>query len=394
MVAKPQAPGIVTPQIPTPLRNSQVTPMTTPSATVAAKKKPPHQAHGVEPVSTMPAIFWVTLLKLCPGAMTAYSPVRGSIIGSCTVSGSGTGWWVAILSKLRVRVNNAGRVRGPRTVVQIGEHLVIALRCLSLRNLRVRIIHVAEHDRIRRASLLAGRDDLSIADGAVFLVGLNLGRLNALHAVAALFHHATRTHRDVRIAHELEALGVVVRIQQEVEAAHLVNAVVRAVPRADAAVVHHYVQALRRVDRGAHRAHLLASGRLTVLAQHRLEERLGCMQIALEIRIDANPLHDAADLDLFTADDRDIVLRIAAHDAGIAAHTRVQVNRHSPFVLQLPRGWILVVISPRVRPEAFLVRNRLTLRVVTNLIDQRQARTVMGIIRILLHFGHRGIADN
>ena len=88
MIANPHAPGIVTPQIPTPLSTSHVTPMTTPIATVAAKNRPPHHAQGVLPVSTMPAIFWVTLLKLCPGAMTAYSPVRGSIIGSCTVSGS------------------------------------------------------------------------------------------------------------------------------------------------------------------------------------------------------------------------------------------------------------------------------------------------------------------
>ena len=35
-------------------------------------------------VSTRPAIFWVTDLKLCPGAITAYSPVRGSIAGSRT----------------------------------------------------------------------------------------------------------------------------------------------------------------------------------------------------------------------------------------------------------------------------------------------------------------------
>src|SRR5579875_1799530 len=151
MIANPQAPGIVTPQMPTPFSTSQVTPITTPSATVAAKKKPPHHAHGVLPVSTMPAIFWVTLRKLCPGAMTAYSPVRGSIIGSCTVSGSGTGWWVAILSKLRVRVDNAGRVGCARTEVQVGEHLVVALGRLAFGHLRVRIVHVAEHDRVGRA---------------------------------------------------------------------------------------------------------------------------------------------------------------------------------------------------------------------------------------------------
>jgi hypothetical protein len=82
MMAKPQAPGIVTPQMPTPFSTSQVTAMTTPSAMVEAPSSPANQAIGVLPVSTMPAIFWVTLLKLWPGAITAYSPVRGSTMGS------------------------------------------------------------------------------------------------------------------------------------------------------------------------------------------------------------------------------------------------------------------------------------------------------------------------
>src|SRR6202047_1053244 len=82
MMAKPQAPGIVTPQMPTPFRNSQVHPISSPDATPAATIRPKNQPSGVFDVNTRPAIFCVTDLKLCPGAMTAYSPVRGSIIGS------------------------------------------------------------------------------------------------------------------------------------------------------------------------------------------------------------------------------------------------------------------------------------------------------------------------
>ena len=92
MMAKPQAPGIVTPQMPTPFRNSQVMPITTPSAMPPATIRPKNQPSGVFDVSTMPAIFCVTDLKLWPGAMTAYSPVRGSIIGSTTGSLSDRGW--------------------------------------------------------------------------------------------------------------------------------------------------------------------------------------------------------------------------------------------------------------------------------------------------------------
>src|SRR5580698_10070294 len=41
MIAKPQAPGIVTPQIPTPFSTSHVTATTTPSAMVPARNSPP-----------------------------------------------------------------------------------------------------------------------------------------------------------------------------------------------------------------------------------------------------------------------------------------------------------------------------------------------------------------
>src|SRR6202789_311656 len=82
IIANPHAPGIVTPQIPTPFRNSHVQPTTSPVATPAATISPKNHPSGVFDVSTMPAIFCVIDLKLCPGAMTAYSPVTGSIIGS------------------------------------------------------------------------------------------------------------------------------------------------------------------------------------------------------------------------------------------------------------------------------------------------------------------------
>ena len=68
-----------------------------------------------------------------------------------------------------------------------------------------------------------------------------------------------------------EGSGVVpVLVQEEVEAPHLVGAVVRAVPRAHAAVVDHVVQALVAVHGGRHRADHLAGGVLAVHAEHRL----------------------------------------------------------------------------------------------------------------------------
>src|SRR5207248_1706862 len=151
----PQAPGIVTPQMPVPFRNSHVTAIRNNEATPPATISPPIHAIGVSGVSTIPAIFCVTDLKLWPGAMTAYSPVRGSIVGS--TFGSCMGVFVAILCKLRIGVDDTRRISGAWLVVQVGQHLVVALGGLALRHLAVRIVHVAEEDRVGRAGLLARR---------------------------------------------------------------------------------------------------------------------------------------------------------------------------------------------------------------------------------------------
>src|ERR1700730_16175764 len=82
MIAKPQAPGMVTPQMPVPFRNSQVRAIARPVATPPATIRPKNHPSGVFDVSTIPAIFCVTDLKLWPGAKTAYSRLREAIIGS------------------------------------------------------------------------------------------------------------------------------------------------------------------------------------------------------------------------------------------------------------------------------------------------------------------------
>src|SRR5580698_8846775 len=53
MMAKPHAPGIVTPQIPTPFKNNQVHPITTPVATPPAMMRPKNHPSGVFEVNTM-----------------------------------------------------------------------------------------------------------------------------------------------------------------------------------------------------------------------------------------------------------------------------------------------------------------------------------------------------
>ncbi len=83
IIAKPQATGCVMPQMPTPTRNSQVTATRRSVATAPPTPKSANQPSGVVGVSTMRVIFSVTDKNVCPGAITRYSPVAGSIRFSC-----------------------------------------------------------------------------------------------------------------------------------------------------------------------------------------------------------------------------------------------------------------------------------------------------------------------
>ena len=79
IMANPHATGCVTPQMPMPLRKSQVTATSSIVAPAPATPKRANHPSGVTGVSTIRVIFSVTDPKLCPGAMTRYSPVAGSI---------------------------------------------------------------------------------------------------------------------------------------------------------------------------------------------------------------------------------------------------------------------------------------------------------------------------
>ena len=81
IMAKPQATGCVIAQMPTPFRKSQVTATSSTVASAPPTPKIANQPSGVVGVSTMRVIFSVTETKLCPGAMTLYSPVAWSIPG-------------------------------------------------------------------------------------------------------------------------------------------------------------------------------------------------------------------------------------------------------------------------------------------------------------------------
>ena len=146
-----------------------------------------------------------------------------------------------------------------------------------------------------------------------------------------------------------------------IEPADLVRAVVRAIPRADAAVVRHHVQAFLVVNGGVDRADVFARGGLAMLAEHRLVHRLhvvnpfgklllvvlleGVRRLFLRrvggvIAVDAHPVHFAAALHLVLADNGNVVLALAGEDARAAADARAQIHRHAPL---MQRGLLRLV---------------------------------------------------
>src|SRR5579863_3203471 len=204
IIAKPQATGWVIAQIPTPLRNSQVTATRRIVAPPPAMPKKASQPSGVCGVSTMLEIFSVTDLKVSPRPTTRNSPVLGSVPGSALLislvaivtSTLFRRVFHRVLFEFRIKIQNFGEVAGAGTRVLVGNDLVHALVFIELCHLAVFVVQVAEGDNRCRAGLLAGGNDFAVAYGAIFLVGFNLGCVDALHAVAAFFHDAARKDRD------------------------------------------------------------------------------------------------------------------------------------------------------------------------------------------------------
>src|SRR5690606_21604791 len=211
---------------------------------------------------------------------------------------------------------------------------VVQRRGLELVDHATGEVEVAEDDRLGRAGRLAGGDDLHVGDAPVLVRGLDAGLGDALRAVRALLHHAAAAHGHVGVVRQRQRRRgrVELRVLQVVETPDLVGAVVRAVARADAAVVDHHVQALGVVDRRAHRAHRLAGRLLALLARHGLGEERGVVDGAAVVVVDAQPVHLAVPGHLLLAHDRDVVLGLAGHDAGAAPRADRLVDDHPPLV--------------------------------------------------------------
>src|SRR5205085_3808697 len=96
---------------------------------------------------------------------------------------------------LRVGVADQRGVAGARAGVELGQQHVVERARLAFRHRAVAVVFVTENDRLRRAGLLAGSDDLAVADRAILAVGGDLRLANALQAVGAFLHDAAAADR-------------------------------------------------------------------------------------------------------------------------------------------------------------------------------------------------------
>ena len=80
--------------------------------------------------------------------------------------------------------------------------------------------------------------------------------------------------------------------------------------------------------------------------------------VAAEIAVDADPVHLAAVQHLLLADDGDVVLRLAGHDAGPAAGAGSQIDGHAPAVQIVRRHVALIARGRRRAVELVLVEDR------------------------------------
>src|SRR6185369_14133937 len=233
-MSMPQATGTLTPHkpIPTNTRFVIVSNISWKSANEIAKPK--NHASDVLRFKTIELILSVTEANVSPGSITgAVECIGPSMYGLFSVSSA------TVLTDLWVRVLQLRQVSRPRSRVQIAEQRIVASVVLQPVDTAVRIVHVAKHDRVGRTNSLTRGDDLAVAHFPVLELCLDLRVLNALHAVSALLHDAATAHRYIRIAHQLISWRVPVLVKEEIEAAHLVRAVVLAILRADATVVDH-----------------------------------------------------------------------------------------------------------------------------------------------------------
>src|SRR5271166_3185291 len=244
------------------------------------------------------------------------------------------------LAELGIGIAHLGEIGRARPRVEFGEQGIVERRGLDPADPARGIVDVAKENRAARASRLAGGHDLAVGQAPIGFFRLDARIGDALNAVGAFLHDAAHAHRDFRIALRLEALGILVAVLQEIEAAHLVGTVVRAKSRADAAVVDLQVESLGIVDRRFDRADDLAGRLLAMHAGYGLKMGARLLCLAFVVAIDADPMHFASAQYFLLADHRNVVLRLAGDRAGAAAGAGIEVDAHRPGIAVARHGFV------------------------------------------------------
>ena len=275
----------------------------------------------------------------------------------------------------RIRVFDTSEIGHARRCVQIFEHRVAACAVAETGDLALRIGDIAEHDRIVRASLLAG--DLEGSDRRFagrcrtgFHEAGDLGLLDTLDAERAFFHDAAHTNSDVRIFCHLEAVChaffgkrtpikfvdralVVVEI---VKAANFPWAVIRAIAGADATIVGHEIEPILTVDGRIHGTNGFARSVFAMLAHHGLRKHFRILRITGEVAVESDPSHITIFANLVFSNDGHVVFGLAGNDASVATRAGIEIHRHSPLLF---RGECRVGVERNIRRDVTIHAHRL-----------------------------------
>ena len=209
---------------------------------------------------------------------------------------------------------------------------------------------------------------------------LGAGVAKALLGKAALSENELPfCHRLDRLARHLTELGHDDGMRH---AAH-VRTIIRAITRADAAIIDLQVQAFLVMQRCADGANHFTR---RIFALHALApslvEHFGIYGRSAKISVHANPVHHASPRDFLFADDGNVIFRLASNCAGVTADARAQINRHAPTIAVVLKSlWIEKRVVFRRRFGIVLYEIRIFLKHVKPALAQNLS--VFRINRVL-----------
>src|SRR4026207_1002146 len=145
-----------------------------------------NQPRGGRWVGAKTLILSLTERWLCEGSMMGSGAPRSAMTLSFVAGGGAP----VPFGQLGVRVHDAGQIGGARAGVEVLQQAVVQRRVAQAEDPALGVVDVPEGNGLCRAGPRARRDHLAVADAAVLVLRLDARRVDPLHAVGALLHHA------------------------------------------------------------------------------------------------------------------------------------------------------------------------------------------------------------